>query len=111
MMIMITIIIHPPTTTTTNIITILYLPQKVMDIVVMPLVHMEVIGKKKHALKNMTSSLQILAARSSITPILFFSNPLTVKQVVVEEEAVVVQVFLNSMHLYFWELWPLLWLF
>ena len=33
--------------------------------------------------------------------------------VVVEEEAVVeeVQVFLNSMHLYFWELWPLLWLF
>ena len=110
MMIMITTIIHP--TTTTNIITILYLPQKVMDIVVMPLVHTEVIGEKKHVLKNMTSSLQILAARSSITPILFFSTPLTVEEVVVvEEEAEVVQVFLNSMHLYFWELWPLLWLF
>ena len=51
MMIMITIIIHP-TTITTNIITILYLPQKVMDIVVMPLVPMEVIGKKKRALKK-----------------------------------------------------------
>ena len=50
-MIMITIIIHP-TTITTNIITILYLPQKVMDIVVMALVPMEVIGKKKRALKK-----------------------------------------------------------
>ena len=62
----------------------------------------------------MISLLQILAARSSITPILFFFTPLTVEEVaVVEEEAVVevVQVFLNSMHLYFWELWPLLWLF
>ena len=59
----------------------------------------------------MTSLLQILAARSSITPILFFSTPLIVEEVAVEEEAEVVQVFLNSMHLYFWELWPLLWLF
>ena len=38
----------------------------------MPLVHMEDIGEKKHVLKNMTSSLQILATRSSITPVLFF---------------------------------------
>ena len=62
----------------------------------------------------MISLLQILAARSSITPILFFSTPLTVEEVAVEEEEAVVevvQVFLNSMHLYFWELWPLLWLF
>ena len=60
----------------------------------------------------MTSLLQILAARSSITPILFyFFTPPTVEEVAVVEEAEVVQVFLNLMHLFFWELWPLLWLF
>ena len=42
----------------------------------------------------------------------FFSTPLTVEELVVEEEvAEVVQVFLKLIQLYFWELWPLLWLF